>query len=152
MNIFHFFQLFKTAFLNIDPAGIYKNNNKWGSLILNIASCTDSNCGLIRSPTESTAFQISKLVKEGGNDINIIESQSPIVELLWVNWHMSVFLLEPKNEMHVAILPINAFGDNVFRASYHIERNLQDFGYALWVLFCLGRKLKSMYGTLNINL
>ena len=76
MNIFHFFQLFKTAFLNIDPAGIYKNNNKWGSLILNIASCTDSNCGLIRSPTESTAFQISKLVKEGGNDINIIESQA----------------------------------------------------------------------------
>ena len=153
MNIFHFFQLFKTAFLNIYPARIYKSNNKWGSLILNTAvSCTDSNCGFIRSPTESIAFQISKLVKEGDSDINIIESQSPIVELIWVNWHKSVFLLESKNEMHVPILPINAFSDNVFRASYHIERNLQDFGYALWVLFCLGRKLRGMYGTLNINL
>ena len=55
MNIFHFFQLFKTAFLNIYPARIYKNNPA------------------DQLSQESIGFQISKFAKEDDNNIKLMQ-------------------------------------------------------------------------------
>ena len=53
MNIFHFFQLFKTALLNIYPVRIYKNNPAY------------------QLSQESIAFEISKFAK----DIKLMQSK-----------------------------------------------------------------------------
>ena len=59
MNIFHFFQLFKTALLNIYPVRIYKNNPAY------------------QLSQESIAFEISKFAK----DIKLMQSKVKALSL-----------------------------------------------------------------------